>query len=116
MVPLVESRPIRLLFLATCTVEQIEQHLGVLFGHLLLLVPAFAPLGVLRPLRRLFNPLDYVPFAFYFALEGHHIAGLAAEHYLRVVFCAVEEATVSFGITGARCLPLKVEESLRVAL
>ena len=100
--------------------EELEEHKGVLFCHLLriaiiLFLIALA-VGQLCPLGHLLYALDLFLFIFDFALEGEDIARFIAPLDLRVVLGVIVEAAMALGVAGPRRLALRVEKSIRVTL
>ena len=100
--------------------EELEEHKGVLFCHLLrvaiiLLLIALA-VGEFGPLGHLLYALDLFLFILDFALEGQDIGRFIAPLDLRMVLGVIVEASMAFSVTGSRRLALRVEQSVRVAL
>ena len=100
--------------------EELEEHKGVLFCHLLRIAIIFLfialAFGQLCPLGYLLYALDLFLFILDFALEGEDIAQFIAPLDLRVVLGIVVEAAMTLSVTGPRRLALRVEKSVRVAL
>ena len=100
--------------------EELEEHKGVLFCHLLriaiiLFLIALA-VGQLGPLGHLLYALDLFLFILDFALKSEDIACFIAPLDLRVVLGVIVEATMALSVAGPRRLALRVEKSIRVAL